>query len=1078
MSSRLKGSLFVGLGAFMVASLVVIGASAASTSHPAKSKFTNQDRALIAKQAARGASTVSLLIVTPRRGTASVAENLGEIGGEVAYRNNKLGYIRVNVPIGKADQASRLRGIQAINFDAMIPLPDPFPDGQQPVDPQPPPGADTPRVNPYMPTRDTGAAQFVDHHDTWDGRGMTIGILDTGVDLDHPSVNVTSTGERKVVDWVTYTDPLTDGDPTWRLRAGDATVVGGEFNFVFGGATFHYTGVPEDGTYHVARMREDLLGAGSEYGISCGADLDRNGACGNFFAMLWRDSDDEVLVDSDNDLSFADESFMTDYKVNYDIGHFGHDNPATPVSESVPFVVQTDPAKRFVGIGIVSGAHGTHVSGIAAGNSLFGGQMSGAAPGAKIAMVRVCLFTAGCTAHALIEGMIYVIETDHVDVVNMSIGGLPALNDGQNARAILYNRLIDDNDVQMFISAGNDGPGTNTIGDPGVATKVMGVGAYIHKDTWRRNYGSDSQFNDNLHPFSSRGPAEDGALKPQIVAPGAAISSVPLWQNGQPVGGTYTLPPGYGMFNGTSMASPQAAGAAALLISAAQQDHHMPDVGAAQLRWAFNSTANFIDRYTAADQGNGLIDVDKAWKLLKKGVDPVDITSRVAVHTVLSQFLVDPGFGPGIYDREGVSVGQRYTRTYTFTRTSGPTKKVNYKLRWVGNDGTFKSDNDLKLGLNEPKTLDVDVNPRTSGIHSAILQLEDGPDHAIAYETMNTVIAPDVMTAQNGYSVTKTGSIGRNQVLRYFFRVPAGNPVFKVDFSGPDGNPGTGQARFLRFHPYGVGVDSNASTSCYAPPVAGCATGSPYSRTVSNATAGVWEVTVEARRTSDVQSAPFTLTASLYGVAITPNPDVIPNATVGVPVARSYSFQNNFATFTGNAVGSNLGSARRGVFTIADHEQQTYNTTIPAGTTSFRATIGNSSDAAADLDLFVYQCTDPSCAVKTERGRSADGDSEESVTIPNPAAGTWQVLIDGFAVPSGSTTYNYVDVFANAGLGTVAVTDPVAPHPGGSSWTAPGSVTAGAVPEAGRVLLGTVSVVTDGGFTVGSADVVVEHVTP
>ena len=100
---------------------------------------------------------------------------------------------------------------------------------------------------------------------------------------------------------------------------------------------------------------------------------------------------------------------------------------------------------------------------------------------------------------------------------------------------------------------------------------------------------------------------------------------------------------------------------------------------------------------------------------------------------------------------------------------------------------------------------------------------------------MNTVIVPDVLTAANGYSVTKTGSVGRNQVLRYFFKVPAGSPVLKVDFTGPDGNPGTGQARFLRFHPYGVGVDSNASTSCYAPPVAGCATGSPYSRTVNGA---------------------------------------------------------------------------------------------------------------------------------------------------------------------------------------------------------------------------------------------------
>ena len=207
-------------------------------------------------------------------------------------------------------------------------------------------------------------------------------------------------------------------------------------------------------------------------------------------------------------------------------------------------------------------------------------------------------------------------------------------------------------------------------------------------------------------------------------------------------------------------------------------------------------------------------------------------------------------------------------------------------------------------------------------------------------------------------------------MLRYFFKVPAGNPVLKVDFTGPDGNPGTGQARFLRFHPYGVGVDSNASTSCYAPPVAGCATGSPYSRTVNGALAGVWEVTVEARRTSDVASTPFTLTASLFGVAITPNPDVIPNAQVGVPVPRSYSFQNNFATFTGNAVGSDLGSARRGVFTIADGELQDYITTIPAGSTSFRATIGSPSDAAADLDLFVYQCSDPSCTTRTLRGQS------------------------------------------------------------------------------------------------------------
>ena len=1077
--SRMRGGLFAALGLAVLASVVVIGAGAASSPH-AKSKLTKQDRTLLAKKRAQGVRTVSLLIATPQGRTATVAQNVRELGGQVAYRNNRLGYVRVNVPIGKADATSRLRGIEAINVDRMLPIPDPDPgpNGQGGVEPQTPPDANTPRVNPYLPTRDTGAAQFVNSHPTWDGRGVTIGFLDTGIDLDNPALQTTSTGQRKIVDWVTGTHPSQDGDPTWRFFTGALTHVENGTFTAFGRT---YTGML-DGDYRVARMREDLLGAGSEYGIACGADLDRNGACGDFFVILWRPSDNMIWVDSDNDSSLADETPMTDYKVNHDLGHFGHDNPATPVNESVPFVVQplSDQVDGlfWVNIGIVSGAHGSHTAGIAAGDHLLGGQMSGAAPGAKLVSVRACLFVSGCTAHALVEGMIYAVENDHVDVVNMSIGGLPALNDGNNARAIIYNRLIEDDGVQMFFSAGNDGPGTNTIGDPAVVTKAVGVGAYIHKDTWRVNYGSSSPFTDNLHPFSSRGPAEDGNFKPEIVAPGAAISTIPTWQNGSPVGGTYTLPPGYGMFNGTSMAAPQATGAAALLISAANARGagHSPD----QLRMAFNSSARFLSRYNASDQGNGLIDVGRAWDLLKGNLTPVGITSRVAVHTLLSDFLQEPGFGPGIYDREGVTVGQAYTRTYTFTRTSGPNRPVLYHLRWVGNDGTFSSQNNLQLHLNVPTTLTVGVNPQTSGIHSAILRLENSSNDGIEYETMNTVIAPDELTEANGYSLTKTGEVGRNQVLRYFIRVPEGNPVLKVDFTGPDGNPGTGQARFLRFHPFGVGVDSNASTSCYAPPPpgTGCATGTPNSRTVVGAQAGVWELTVEARRTSDVEFTPFTLTVSLFGVAISPNPDVIPTAQVGVPVPRAYDLTNNFGPFTGQAIGSDLGSARRGVFTIGDGETQEYTTTIPAGSTSFRATIGGPSDAASDLDLFVYECTDPSCATRTLRGQSADGDAEESVTIQNPTAGTWQVEVDGFAIPSGSTTYDYVDIFANAGLGTVAVTDANAPHPGGSTWHVDGSVTAGSVPEAGRVLLGTVSAVTDAGVTVGTADVVVENVTP
>ena len=151
------------------------------------------------------------------------------------------------------------------------------------------------------------------------------------------------------------------------------------------------------------------------------------------------------------------------------------------------------------------------------------------------------------------------------------------------------------------------------------------------------------------------------------------------------------------------------------------------------------------------------------------------------------------------------------------------------------------------------------------------------------------------------------------------------------------------------------------------------------------------------------------MTASILGATVSPNPDMIPSATLGVPIARSYTLTNLFGAFTGRAVGTALGSAR-----IAPHdrelEQQQYQVTSRRGRRRCARRSAARRDPAADLDLFVFNCTSGTCVLA---GQSADGDSEESVTIPNPAAGTWVVLVDGFAVPAGTTTYNYIDVFAN-----------------------------------------------------------------
>ena len=1081
-SRALAGALSLAMAMSMVtfANTAITNAAQPTQAIKAKAdKLGPHDLDLLAAARARGETSIVLLIAAQKGATSSVAAAIVGLGGQIAYREDSVDYLRAKVALDLAEQVAALQGIDAVDVDEIIPLDDPRPEGTVAVIPQPAPGASTPNNNAYMPTRDTGAAQFVAANPTWDGRGITIGIVDTGVDLDHPSLQTTSTGERKIIDWVTGTDPLAGSDPTWIKMDTLVTVSGG--SFVVDGVT--YTGVAADGTYRFGIFAEASLGNFSEFdgrtfglaGACVGSDVNRNKVCGEKFAVLWDTTANAVRVDSNADRSFATEAAMTDYKVAYDVSYFGTDNPATAIRERVPFVVQTDGKNKYVNIGIVSGAHGSHVAGIAAGNALFGGAMTGAAPGAKIVSLRACLFVAGCTSAALLEGMIFVAKNSDVDVINMSIGGLPALNDGNNTRARVYDRLIEQYNVQMFISAGNSGPGLNTVGDPSVAGKVMSVGASITRETYLKDYGADPIFDDNLLYFTSRGPREDGGFKPNIVAPGAAVSTTPLWQPGS--GLPYTLPPGYSLFNGTSMASPMAAGSAALLLNAAKatDTQHQP----AQLRQAINSSARFLDptRFQAYDQGNGLMNTVAAWEILKTNVKTVDIASAVPVKTLLSGFLATPGIGVGIHDREGVTVGQSYTRTYTLRRTSGGGGTKTYNLSWVGNDGTFSTAPSIALPLNANVTLAVTIDPATAGAHAAILNLDDPSTAGVEYQTMNLVIAPHEFSGPS-YGQTVTGTIGRAQAVHFFYRVPNGTPALKVDFSGPSTTAGTGAARFLRWHPWGLGIDSNAVSNCYSGFGTACSTGSPTSRTAGNPQGGVWEVSVDARRNSDAASAPYTLTASILGATVSPNPDVIPSATAGTPVARSYDITNIYGAFTGRATGTALGSARRGTFTIGHHEVQEYLVTIPAGASSLRATIGSPSDAAADLDLFVYNCTAASgaCALA---GQNADGDSEESVTIPNPAAGTWKVVVDGFAVPAGTTTYKYIDVFfTTAALGQITVTDSNAARPAAATWTVPATVTANTAPASGRVLYGNVNVVTDANIVVGSGDVIVESVSP
>ncbi|MEU1039062.1 S8 family serine peptidase [Streptomyces sp. NPDC005551] len=235
--------------------------------------------------------------------------------------------------------------------------------------------------------------------------------------------------------------------------------------------------------------------------------------------------------------------------------------------------------------------HGTHVASIAAGTGAkSNGKFKGVAPGAKILNGKVLSDEGYGEDSEILAGMEWA-AAQGADVVNLSLGGgdTPEI-DPLEAEV---NKLSAEKGILFAIAAGNEGDfGEQTVGSPGSAAAALTVGAVD---------GSDK-----LASFSSRGPGLDGAIKPDVTAPGVDITAAaaPGSVIDKEVGQN---PAGYLSISGTSMATPHVAGAAAIL----KQQH--PGWTYTELKGALTGSAKG-GKYTPFQQGSGRIQVDKAIK--------------------------------------------------------------------------------------------------------------------------------------------------------------------------------------------------------------------------------------------------------------------------------------------------------------------------------------------------------------------------------------------------------------------------------------------------------------------------------
>ncbi|MEU7340873.1 S8 family serine peptidase [Streptomyces sp. NPDC007074] len=281
-------------------------------------------------------------------------------------------------------------------------------------------------------------------------------------------------------------------------------------------------------------------------------------------------------------------------------------------------------AKDFSGSGNTGDhfGHGTHVASIVGGSgAASGGTRRGVAPKADLLIGKVLDDSGYGDESGIIAGMEWATGK-HAKVVNMSLGA-SLETDGTDPLSEAVNTLTASTGTLFVVAAGNDGPGTSTIGTPGAADAALTVGA-VDRD-------------DSLAPFSSRGPRfGDGAVKPDVTAPGVGIVAARAAGTtlGDPVDAHYIS------LSGTSMATPHVAGAAALLA----QQH--PDWQAQQLKDALTSTAHTVPGTRVTEQGGGRIDLATA-------TGPVTATGSVALAPL----------------QIGGAAGQRQTASVHYTNT-------------------------------------------------------------------------------------------------------------------------------------------------------------------------------------------------------------------------------------------------------------------------------------------------------------------------------------------------------------------------------------------------------------------------
>ncbi len=277
--------------------------------------------------------------------------------------------------------------------------------------------------------------------------------------------------------------------------------------------------------------------------------------------------------------------------------------------------------------------------------------------------------------------------------------------------------------IMLVFSAGNSGPGALSLTRPKTAKNIIATG---NTENVRPELGSTGADNmDDLRSTSSRGPAADGRVKPDIMAPGTVITGS---RAGSCASVSSCFDANHAYSTGTSHAAPQVAGAAALFTQFWKNANGGVNPSAALIKAAVISTAqemNGVSTGTAIPNGNegwGRINMKF---MLNTGVPMKYINETTA--------FTDPG------------------NTTTLTGTVGnATKPVRVSLVWTDPPGAPNANPALVNNLD----LTVTIGPNTykGNVFASGISTTGGSADTI--NNVENIFLPAGIAAGTDFSIT------------------------------------------------------------------------------------------------------------------------------------------------------------------------------------------------------------------------------------------------------------------------------------------------------------------------------------